>query len=183
MSRVGKAPINVPAGVEIQVKDRLVTVKGKLGELQQEISDTVEVAVDGNVINVNRVNDAKQSRADHGLYRSLINNMVIGVSEGFEKRLELVGVGYRAANQGQRLDLALGYSHNIVIELPSEIKVETESAKGKNPIVILKSHDKQLLGMVSAKIRSFRKPEPYKGKGVRYVGEYIRRKAGKTASK
>lgn len=183
MSRVGKAPISVPAGVEVSFKDGVVTAKGKLGELKQEISSDLEFSVEDGIITLSRSNEEKQTRANHGLYRALINNMVIGVSEGFEKKLELVGVGYRASNQGQRLDLALGYSHNIVIELPSEIKVETVSDKGKNPIVILKSHDKQLVGMVAAKIRSFRKPEPYKGKGVRFVGEYIRRKAGKTASK
>lgn len=183
MSRVGKAPISVPAGVEVSFKEGLVSVKGKLGELQQEISDDVEFSLEDGTITLVRKNEEKQTVANHGLYRALINNMVIGVSEGFEKKLELVGVGYRASNQGQRLDLALGYSHNIVIELPTEIKVETVSEKGKNPIVILKSHDKQLVGMVAAKIRSFRKPEPYKGKGVRFVGEYIRRKAGKTASK
>ncbi len=183
MSRVGKAPISVPAGVEVNFKDGVVTVKGKLGELMQPISDDVEFSLEDGTITISRANDEKQTRANHGLYRALINNMVIGVSEGFEKKLELVGVGYRASNQGQRLDLSLGYSHNIVIELPKEIKVETVSEKGKNPIVILKSHDKQLVGMVAAKIRSFRKPEPYKGKGVRFVGEYIRRKAGKTASK
>ncbi|QNR23351.1 50S ribosomal protein L6 [Croceimicrobium hydrocarbonivorans] len=183
MSRVGKAPISIPAGVEVSFKDGVVAVKGKLGELQQTVSDSVELSIEDNTITVSRKNDEKQSRADHGLYRALINNMVIGVSEGFEKKLELVGVGYRATNQGQLLDLSLGYSHNIVLEVPQEVKIETVAEKGKNPIVILKSHDKQLVGMVAAKIRSFRKPEPYKGKGVRFVGEYIRRKAGKTASK
>lgn len=183
MSRVGKAPISIPAGVEVKFDNGVVSVKGKLGELQQTLSNNVEVSMEEGTLTVNRKNDEKQSRADHGLYRALINNMVIGVSEGFEKKLELVGVGYRASNQGQMLDLSLGYSHNIVLQVPSEIKVETVSEKGKNPVVILKSHDKQLVGMVAAKIRSFRKPEPYKGKGVRFVGEYIRRKAGKTASK
>lgn len=183
MSRVGKAPISIPAGVEVKFDNGVVSVKGKLGELHQTLSNNVEVSMEEGTLTVNRKNDEKQSRADHGLYRALINNMVIGVSEGFEKKLELVGVGYRASNQGQMLDLSLGYSHNIVLQVPSEIKVETVSEKGKNPIVILKSHDKQLVGMVAAKIRSFRKPEPYKGKGVRFVGEYIRRKAGKTASK
>ncbi|MCR9153272.1 MAG: 50S ribosomal protein L6 [Croceimicrobium sp.] len=183
MSRVGKAPISVPAGVEVSFKDGLVSVKGKLGELQQKISDDVEFSLEDGTITLSRTSEAKQTVANHGLYRALINNMIIGVAEGFEKKLELVGVGYRASNQGQRLDLSLGYSHNIVIELPKEIKLETVSDKGKNPIVILKSHDKQLVGMVASKIRSFRKPEPYKGKGVRFVGEYIRRKAGKTASK
>lgn len=183
MSRVGNSPITIPAGVEVKFNDGVVTVKGKLGELSQTISEAIDVTIEGEVLTVARKNEEKQTRADHGLYRSLINNMVQGVSTGFEKKLELVGVGYRASNQGQRLDLSLGYSHNIVIELPKEVQVNTVSEKGKNPIVELKSHDKQLVGMVAAKIRSFRKPEPYKGKGVRYVGEYIRRKAGKTASK
>jgi len=183
MSRVGKAPINIPSGVEVNVKNNLIHVKGKLGELNQEIDSSVQVKVEEGVITLERINEEKQTRAYHGLYRALLNNMIAGVSEGFEKKLELVGVGYRAQNQGQKLDLALGYSHNILFEIPSEVKVETQTEKGKNPIVILKSHDKQLLGMVAAKIRSFRKPEPYKGKGVRFVGEYIRRKAGKTASK
>lgn len=183
MSRVGNSPITIPSGVEVKFNDGVVTVKGKLGELSQSISEAIEVNIEAEVVTVTRKNEEKQTRADHGLYRSLINNMVQGVSTGFEKKLELVGVGYRASNQGQRLDLSLGYSHNIVIELPKEISLNTVSEKGKNPIVELKSHDKQLVGMVAAKIRSFRKPEPYKGKGVRYVGEYIRRKAGKTASK
>lgn len=183
MSRVGKAPISIPAGVEVKLNDGVVTVKGKLGELRQELSNNVELVFEDGSLTVNRKNDEKQSRADHGLFRALINNMIIGVSEGFEKKLELVGVGYRASNQGQLLDLSLGYSHNIVLQLPNDVKVETVSDKGKNPIVILKSHDKQLVGMVAAKVRSFRKPEPYKGKGVRYVGEFIRRKAGKTAGK
>lgn len=183
MSRVGKSPINIPAGVDIKVDKGLVTVKGKLGELTQQVTDQIEVVIEDSVLTLNRLNEEKQTIASHGLYRALINNMVIGVSTGFEKKLELVGVGYRASNQGQLLDLALGYSHNIVIEIPKEVGLTTVSDKGKNPIVILKSFDKQLVGMVAAKVRSLRKPEPYKGKGVRYVGEYIRRKAGKTASK
>lgn len=183
MSRVGKAPVSIPEGVEVKVNGNVVSVKGKLGELAQEISSDLTVKQEDNLLVLERSNEEKQTRANHGLYRALIANMVEGVSQGFEKKLELVGVGYRAAHQGQRLDLALGYSHNIVFEIPSEVKVETQSEKGKNPLVILKSHDKQLLGMVAAKVRSFRKPEPYKGKGVRYAGEYIRRKAGKTASK
>jgi len=181
MSRVGKSPINIPAGVDVKVDNGLVSVKGKLGELTQQVSEQIEVVIDGNVITLNRLDEAKQTIASHGLYRSLINNMVIGVSAGFEKKLELVGVGYRASNQGQLLDLALGYSHNIVIEVPKEIGLTTVSDKGKNPVVILNSFDKQLVGTVAAKIRSLRKPEPYKGKGVRYAGEYVRRKAGKTA--
>jgi large subunit ribosomal protein L6 len=180
MSRIGKNPIAIPAGVTVEVKDAVVTVKGKLGELFQEFSD-VTIKIEDNQVIVERSSDHKNERAKHGLYRSLINNMIIGVSEGFTKELELVGVGYRASNQGQKLDLALGYSHNIVLEIVSEVKVETVSEKGKNPIVKLSSFDKQLLGQVSAKIRSFRKPEPYKGKGVKFVGEVLRRKAGKSA--
>ncbi len=183
MSRIGFAPIEVPADVELSYENNVVTVKGKMGELTQVISPEVSLKQEDGQLSLERANEEKQTKANHGLYRSLISNMVEGVSKGFEKQLELVGVGYRASNQGQRLDLSLGYSHNIVLELPSEIKVETQMEKGKNPKVILKSHDKQLLGMVASKIRSLRKPEPYKGKGVRYVGEYIRRKAGKTAAK
>lgn len=183
MSRIGKAIINIPEGVTVTVNGTLVTVKGKLGELSQEISGTLSVSQEGNTLSVSRENEEKQTRADHGLYRALINNMVVGVSTGWTKKLELVGVGYRAQSQGQKLDLALGYSHNILFEVPKEVKVEAVTEKGKNPQVILTSHDKQLIGMVAAKIRSFRKPEPYKGKGVRFVGEYIRRKAGKTAGK
>ena len=180
MSRIGKAPINVPAGVTVTIKDSVVTVKGKLGELTQEVKDIVVKQEDGQVI-LETTGTSKDQNAKHGLYRSLINNMVEGVSNGFTKQLELVGVGYRATNQGQKLDLALGFSHNIVIELPKEVKVETVSEKGKNPIVKLTSHDKQLVGQVAAKIRGFRKPEPYKGKGIKFVGEEIRRKAGKSA--
>lgn len=183
MSRVGLAHISVPGDVTVTVKDNEVTVKGKLGELSQPVPPVIEVKNEDGKIILERGNEEKQTKAWHGLYRALIANMVEGVSKGFEKKLELVGVGYRASNQGQKLDLALGFSHNILFELPEEVKVETETVKGKNPTVTLKSHDKQLLGMVAAKIRSFRKPEPYKGKGVRYAGEYIRRKAGKTASK
>lgn len=183
MSRVGKALINVPADVEVKVSGNVVSVKGKLGELSETLPETITISQEGTELTVSRANEEKQTRAYHGLYRALIANMVEGVSKGFEKKLELVGVGYRASNQGQKLDLALGYSHNILFEIPQEVNVETVSEKGKNPLVILKSHDKQLLGMVAAKVRSFRKPEPYKGKGVKYVGEYIRRKAGKTASK
>lgn len=183
MSRVGKAIINVPAGVEVSEKEGLVKVKGSLGELHQQLPSYLQFSLNDGVIEIVRSNEEKQTKADHGLYRALINNMVIGVSTGFEKKLELVGVGYRASNQGQKLDLSLGFSHNILFEVPAEVKLETLSEKGKNPVVILKSHDKQLLGMVASKIRGFRKPEPYKGKGVRYVGEFIRRKAGKTASK
>ena len=180
MSRIGKSPIAIPAGVTVEVKDAVVTVKGKLGELTQEYSDIAVKVEDGQVI-VERSSDAKDLRSKHGLYRSLINNMIVGVSEGFTKELELVGVGYRASNQGQKLDLALGFSHNIVLDIVSEVTLETISEKGKNPIVKLSSPDKQLLGQVAAKIRSFRKPEPYKGKGIKFVGEVLRRKAGKSA--
>ncbi len=180
MSRIGKNPVTIPSGVTVDVKGNVVTVKGKLGELSQEI-DSIDVKVDGNQVIFERPSDAKDHKSKHGLYRALINNMVKGVSEGFTKELELVGVGYRASNQGQKLDLALGFSHNIVLNLAPEVKVETISEKGKNPIVKLTSHDKQLVGQVAAKIRGFRKPEPYKGKGVKFVGEELRRKAGKSA--
>lgn len=180
MSRIGKSPIAIPAGVTVEVADAVVTVKGKLGELTQVFSD-VSVKIEDNQVIVERSSDHKNDRSKHGLYRSLINNMIIGVSEGFTKSLELVGVGYRASNQGQKLDIALGFSHNIILDVAAEVKVETISEKGKNPIIKLASHDKQLLGQVAAKIRGFRKPEPYKGKGVKFVGEELRRKAGKSA--
>lgn len=180
MSRIGNNPVVVPDGVTVDIKDNNITVKGKLGELVQEFSDVAIKVEEGNVY-VERPSDNKNHKAKHGLYRSLINNMIKGVSEGWSKDLELVGVGYRATNQGQKLDLALGYSHNIVLNIAPEVKVETVTEKGKNPIVKLTSHDKQLVGQVAAKIRAFRKPEPYKGKGVRFVGEQIRRKAGKSA--
>ena len=180
MSRIGNSPIVIPEGVTVDIKDGEVTVKGKLGELTQQVQDVTVKVEDGQLI-VERVSEEKAVRAKHGLYRSLLNNMVEGVSKGFTKELELVGVGYRASNQGQKLDIAVGFSHNIVMELPSEIKVETVSEKGKNPIIKLSSHDKQLVGQVAAKIRSYRKPEPYKGKGVKFVGEQLRRKAGKSA--
>ena len=180
MSRIGKNPIVVPAGVTVEVAEGIITVKGKKGQLTQEFSD-VTVKVEGDQVLVERSSDHKDHRAKHGLYRSLVNNMIIGVSEGFTKELELVGVGYRASNQGQKLDLALGFSHNIILEVAPEVMVETISEKGKNPIVKLTSFDKQLLGQIAAKIRGFRKPEPYKGKGVKFVGEVLRRKAGKSA--
>ena len=180
MSRIGKNPVAIVAGVTVEVNGNIVTVKGKKGQLTQEFSDVSVKVEDGQVI-VERFTDHKDERSKHGLYRSLINNMIIGVSEGFTKQLELVGVGYRASNQGQRLDIALGYSHNIVLDVVPEVTVETVSEKGKNPIIKLASHDKQLLGQVAAKIRGFRKPEPYKGKGVKFVGEVLRRKAGKSA--
>ncbi len=180
MSRIGKNPVVIPQGVTVDVKDNVITVKGKLGELTQEYSDVVLKVEDGQVL-VERPSDSKDHTAKHGLYRSLINNMVEGVSNGWTKQLELVGVGYRASSQGQKLDLALGYSHNIILDIAPEVKVETVSDKGKNPIVKLTSHDKQLVGQVAAKIRGFRKPEPYKGKGIKFVGEQLRRKAGKSA--
>jgi large subunit ribosomal protein L6 len=180
MSRIGNNPINIPEGVTVDIQPTQITVKGKLGELTQDYSE-VEVVMEDNVITVKRPSENKSVKSKHGLYRSLIANMVEGVSHGFTKELELVGVGYRASNQGQVLDLALGFSHNILFEIAPEVKVETISEKGKNPIVKLTSHDKQLVGYVASKIRSFRKPEPYKGKGVKYVGEQIRRKAGKSA--
>lgn len=180
MSRIGKSPIAIPAGVTVDVKEGEIVVKGKLGELSQKF-DTVSIKVEEDQVIVERSSDDKIERAKHGLYRSLINNMVKGVSEGFTISFELVGVGYRAANQGQKLDLALGFSHNIVMDIAKEVTVETISEKGKNPIVKLTSFDKQLVGQVAAKIRSFRKPEPYKGKGIKFVGEELRRKAGKSA--
>jgi large subunit ribosomal protein L6 len=180
MSRIGKNPVAIPEGVTVDVKDNVITVKGKLGELTQEYSD-VTIKTEENRVIVERSSDLKDQRAKHGLYRALINNMIEGVSKGWTKELELVGVGYRASNQGQKLDLAVGFSHNIVLDIAPEVKVETVSEKGKNPIVKLTSYDKQLVGQVAAKIRAFRKPEPYKGKGIKFVGEQIRRKAGKSA--
>ena len=180
MSRIGNNPISIPEGVNIDIQADKIVVKGKMGELTQEYSD-VSFELDENTLTVKRPSDSKDHRAKHGLYRALVNNMVEGVSQGYIKELELVGVGYRASNQGQKLDLALGFSHNTLFDIAPEVKVETISEKGKNPIVKLSSHDKQLLGYVAAKIRSFRKPEPYKGKGVKFVGEQIRRKAGKSA--
>ncbi|WP_237276217.1 50S ribosomal protein L6 [Tenacibaculum ovolyticum] len=181
MSRIGKNPIALPQGVEVKVDGNVVTVKGKLGELTQELKSEITVGIEDGVLTVKRTSDSKDHRAAHGLYRALINNMIEGVSKGYTKELELVGVGYRASNQGQKLDLALGFSHNIVLNLAPEVKVETVSDKGKNPIIKLSSFDKQLVGQVAAKIRSFRAPEPYKGKGIKFVGEVLRRKAGKSA--
>ena len=180
MSRIGNNPINIPKDVKVDIQSDKIVVKGKMGELTQNYSDVI-FEIDNDILIVKRKNDSKDHRAKHGLYRALVNNMVEGVSNGFTKELELVGVGYRASNQGQKLDLSLGFSHNILFDIAPEVKVETVSEKGKNPIVKLTSHDKQLLGYVAAKIRSFRKPEPYKGKGVKFVGEQIRRKAGKSA--
>ena len=181
MSRIGKLPISIPSGVTVTSKDGVITVKDPKGELSQCVDPTIEVKVENNQIELTRPNDEKETKAKHGLYRALINNMVKGVSEGYRKELELVGVGYRAQNQGQVLELSLGYSHNIYVGLPDEIKIETKNERNQNPLIILECCDKQLLGQVCAKLRSFRKPEPYKGKGVKFVGEYIRRKAGKAA--
>ena len=180
MSRIGNNPIAIPEGVTVEVKENMVTVKGKLGELTQDFSG-VSMKIEDGQVKVSRSSESKEHKAKHGLYRSLVNNMVEGVSKGWTKELELVGVGYRASNQGQKLELALGFSHNIVIDLAPEVKIETISQKGKNPIIKLTSFDKQLVGQVAAKIRSFRKPEPYKGKGIKFVGEQLRRKAGKSA--
>ena len=180
MSRIGNNPIKIPEGVSVDIQEESVTVKGKLGELIQPY-DQVSFVVKDDMISVSRSSNSKEHRAKHGLYRSLLNNMVIGVSKGFVKELELVGVGYRANNQGQKLDLSLGFSHNVVFQIPAEVKVETINEKGSNPIIKLTSFDKELLGNVVSKIRSLRKPEPYKGKGIKFVGEEIRRKAGKSA--
>lgn len=183
MSRIGKNPIALPKGVEVKVSNGNVTVKGAKGELNQKVDTDITVTVEENQIFVTRPTDQKRHKALHGLYRSLISNMVKGVSEGFKTEQELVGVGYRATNKGQLLELSLGYSHNITFDIPAEIKVTTASEKGQNPKVILESADKQLIGLVAAKIRSLRKPEPYKGKGIKFTGEVLRRKAGKSASK
>ena len=180
MSRIGKNPVAIPEGVSLDITDNLITVKGKLGELTQEFS-AVSIKIEDSVVYLERPSEHKDHKAKHGLYRALIANMIEGVTTGWSKELELVGVGYRASNQGQKLDLALGFSHNIVLNIAPEVKVETVSDKGKNPIIKLTSHDKQLVGQVAAKIRGFRSPEPYKGKGIRFVGEVIRRKAGKSA--
>lgn len=181
MSRIGKQPITIPAGVTVTVKEGLVTVKGPKGELTQVVNPEMTVEVNDGHIEVKRPSESKSHRALHGLYRSLINNMVEGVANGYVKKLELVGVGYRATNQDQLLELSLGYSHPIVMQMPAEIKVEAVTDRKSNPIITLESADKQLLGQICAKIRSMRKPEPYKGKGVKFVGEKVRRKAGKSA--
>ncbi len=184
MSRIGKLPIEIPAGVTITVgKDNVVTVKGPKGELSQEVAASISVSVKDNQVEVTRATEEKEDRAMHGLYRSLINNMVVGVSHGYRKELELVGVGYRASHQGQVLELSLGFTHPVFILLPKEIVLDTKSERNKNPLILLESCDKQLIGQVCAKIRSLRMPEPYKGKGVRFVGEQIRRKSGKAAGK
>jgi large subunit ribosomal protein L6 len=182
MSRIGKAPITLPEKVTVTVAENKVTVKGPLGELTQEIHPDIQVKIEENQLVLERPSEDKQHKSMHGLYRSLINNMVVGVSEGFKLEQELVGVGYRAEAKGQVLELSLGYSHDFIFEIPSEVKVEAKTERRSNPIITLTSIDKQLLGQVAAKIRSLRKPEPYKGKGIKFVGEQLRKKAGKSAS-
>ena len=186
MSRIGKLPINIPAGVTVSQKDNVVSVKGPKGELSQAVDPSIIVTIENNEITfaIDEANDTvelKQKQAFHGLYRSLVNNMVVGVSQGYKKEMELVGVGYRVSNQGNLVEFSLGYTHSIFLQLPPEVKVETKSERNKNPYIAIESADKQLLGLICAKIRSFRKPEPYKGKGILYVGEQIRRKSGKSA--
>lgn len=184
MSRIGKLPITLPKGVEVSVSDKnVVTVKGAKGTLTQDVDTSITVKNADGIVTVTRATDQKRHKAMHGLYRALIASMVKGVSEGYKTEQELIGVGYRAVNKGQLLELTLGYSHNVTFELPKEIKVTTVSEKGKNPTIIMESSDKQLIGMVAAKIRSLRKPEPYKGKGIKFTGEILRRKAGKSAGK
>lgn len=184
MSRIGNAPLSIPSGVNIDVsKGNFVVIKGPKGELRQQIDPDLELAVEDGTLNIKRPTEQKRHKSMHGLYRSLISNMITGVVDGYKLELELVGVGYRASNTKNMLELSLGYSHPIIFVVPEDVTVETKSEKGKNPTIILTSHDKQLIGQVAAKIRAFRKPEPYKGKGVRFVGEVIRRKAGKTAAK
>ncbi len=184
MSRIGKAPITVPSGVTVEIAtNNLVSVNGPKGTLSQQVDPDMEVSMEEGILYVRRPSEQKRHKALHGLYRSLINNMIIGVTTGYKSEQELVGVGYRASNQGQTLDLVLGYSHHYVFQIPQEVKVSTTNDKGKNPTIILESIDKQLLGQIAAKIRSLRAPEPYKGKGIKFVGEVLRRKAGKSASK
>lgn len=183
MSRIGKSPVSIPSGVDVKVDGAKITVKGPKGELTQDIDSCVQLAIEDGNVTFTRESDSPSHRAKHGLYRALVNNMVIGVSEGYKKELEVIGVGYRATATGQQLELALGYSHPVILEFPKEVKVSADTQKGKAPVVTLESFDKQLLGQVAAKIRSLRKPEPYKGKGIRFLGEEIRRKAGKAAGK
>ena len=183
MSRIGKLPIQIPNGVSITIKEDLVTVKGPKGELSQKVNPDIKLSLEDGILKVERPSDDKEHRPLHGLYRALIHNMVVGVSEGYKKQLVLVGVGYRVTNNGQILDLSLGYTHNIYLQLPQEVKVETKSERNQSPMIILESADKQLLGQICAKIRSFRMPEPYKGKGIKFMGEEIRRKSGKSAAK
>ena len=181
MSRIGNKVITLPAGVEVTNNDNVVTVKGPKGELTREFNKNIEIKVEGTEVTLHRPNDSKENKTIHGTSRANLNNMVVGVSEGYKKEMELVGVGYRVSNQGNLVEFSLGYTHSIFLQLPPEIKVETKSERNKNPYICLESADKQLLGLVCAKIRSFRKPEPYKGKGIRFVGEVVRRKAGKSA--
>ena len=182
MSRIGKLPVNLPSGVTITIDDaNVVSVKGPLGTLSQKVDSDIKMEIENNDLILSRPNDEKRLKSLHGLYRSLIDNMVVGVSQGYRKDLELVGVGYRAEAKGQLLEMSLGYSHDIIMEMPQEIKVETKTEKRSNPVIILSSIDKQLIGHVAAKIRSLRPPEPYKGKGIKFVGEQLRRKAGKSA--
>jgi len=183
MSRIGKLPITIPAKVSVTQKDNVITIKGPKGELTQSVNPAIKVEVKDSTITISRSDDERQNRAFHGLYRALLHNMVVGVSEGYKKELELVGVGYRVTNTGNLLEFSLGYTHPIFLQLPPEVKVETKTERNKNPMIILESSDKQLIGQVCAKIRSFRKVEPYKGKGIRFVGEVVRRKSGKSASK
>jgi large subunit ribosomal protein L6 len=183
MSRIGKAPITIPSGVEVTYSGNVVKVKGIKGELHQDIDPAISISIDDNIITFTRSTDSPDHRSKHGLYRSIVQNMIVGVSEGFKKQLEIIGVGYRATANGQQLELSLGYSHAIIFEMPNQITVSALTEKGKAPVVTLESFDKQMLGQVAAKIRSFRKPEPYKGKGIKFVGEEIRRKAGKSAGK
>ncbi|MDD2476074.1 MAG: 50S ribosomal protein L6 [Dysgonamonadaceae bacterium] len=183
MSRIGKLPITLPSSVSVNIADdNMITVKGPKGELHQQVHSEMSVSIEEGVLSIDRPSESKEHKSLHGLYRSLINNMIIGVSEGFRKELELVGVGFRVTNTGQLLELSLGFTHSIFLLLPEEIKVETKMERNKSPLIILESCDKQLIGQVCAKIRSFRKPEPYKGKGVRFAGEQVRRKSGKTAA-
>ncbi len=184
MSRIGKLPITIPEKVDVKVeKDNTVVISGPLGKLTQKVDPDITITVEGNILTVSRPTEQKRHKSLHGLYRSLINNMVVGVSTGYTKEQELVGVGYRASNQGNNLELALGFSHQIVFQVPSEIKLETKSERGSNPKIIMKCADKQLLGQVASKIRSIRPPEPYKGKGIKFSNEIVRRKAGKSAGK
>jgi len=182
MSRIGNAIIELPQGVDFSYSDNVVTVKGPKGELTQKIDPSITPKIEDGIISFSRANEAKQTKAFHGLYRSLVNNMITGVTKGYKTEQELIGVGYRASNKGQLLELSLGFSHPIHFRIPDEVKVETITEKGKPPLVVLESHDKQLIGVIASKIRSLRKPEPYKGKGIRFKGEHIRRKAGKTAA-
>lgn len=183
MSRIGKSPVTIPSGIEVKVDGNVITVKGAKGVLTQEVDASVTISQENGVLTFHRATDAPDHRSKHGLYRALVSNMIVGVSEGYKKELEVIGVGYRAEVQGQILNMSVGYSHPIILSIPNEIKVSALTEKGKAPVVTLESHDKQLIGQVAAKIRSFRKPEPYKGKGIRYRGEEVRRKAGKSAGK